>query len=740
MRFAAACTVVAAFSFASTTCLASAIPGAEVSLPIYNPTPVLPQLVDRASKPKRPRFTKRPRPHPNRPRHHPKDCTNTDIIKNGDFNKNVKGWNFLRASASAFFWVKDSKRRPSHSGAGQAYLFVNRGYSNFILSTMLPAVEYGNTITVSAWLRLDTPADLSECRFYWGDNDVRQELNTLLTTKWTKFSFETPGTGRPKELSMYMSCSSSMPISIFMDDVSAKACVPKKPNPQCQVVDGATNFLVNPGFECPDGITAWDGRSYYGYGNDNITQAVAKTGNPTHSGSGMVQMNLDGSALPDGYTGVGLYQWGIPDDLSRKFIKGSFWISVDSKRNNVTGCKLSLGTTTGYYIYEKDISYLTSKWTKFEVKEIEPTNYDNLEIAIFFCTSPTQPIFYLDDIYFGMDPDSPPAPNPTPDPEPTATPTPGSCTSTAHVQDPSFELDDGLANWILSDHSENYDTGVMTDSTSTYGPPHAGSSVMVLDFPSTNGAATLLQLLEGLCPDQTYTGTVWFYIPTNYDASVCTFNLGILGGSSDPITPSAAGIWTKVSAVFLFKDEPQNAYPYIYVSVSCANTEEVIILVDDITFGPPPVCNIVPAISDGSFETGDLSIWNPGFSQGDETAVITSAKAHLGKKSVQITFPSISNGVGFYREFATCVGDKYTFSFWYFVPKAYKGVQCYVYAYVYNTGEVLSEEVGVWEAWVMARVEWTAGTVAQHVDFGVSCGNQLKKVVVFLDDVGVSRR
>lgn len=300
MRFAAAYAVVAAV-FCASISLATVvkIPGVQVSTfdklpPAITPAPQVPELLKRAPKSsKRPKFTKRPRPRPKRPHNHPKDCTNTELVKNGEFNKNVKNWEFLRGSSAQFFWIKDSKKRPSHSGAGQAYIFLNRGYGEFFLTTSIPAVEYGNSITVSAWLRYEAPADLSSCTMQLTDN-YEQSVYMDLNPNWTKYSFESTGTGRPREVQFRVTCfSAPMPITVYLDDVSAKACVPKKPNPECQVLIGADNFLVNPGFECPDGITAWEGSSYYGYGNERIAQFSGTKANPTHSGNGHVSRLLN---------------------------------------------------------------------------------------------------------------------------------------------------------------------------------------------------------------------------------------------------------------------------------------------------------------------------------------------------------------------------------------------------------------------------------------------------------------
>jgi hypothetical protein len=211
----------------------------------------------------------------------------TELVPNGGFNKDVQNWEWYPGSAAQFFWVKDSKKRPAHSGAGQAYIFLNRGRSEASLTTYLPAIEFGNPITVSAWLRYEQPADVSGCSIQFGNNaDANVYLD--VTPQWTRYTFESVGTGRPTQVEFRISCESSLPISIYLDDVSASACVPKKPNSACQVLPKSQNFLVNGGFECPDGINAWVGTSYYGTGNESIVQLSGRKGNPTHAGTGLV--------------------------------------------------------------------------------------------------------------------------------------------------------------------------------------------------------------------------------------------------------------------------------------------------------------------------------------------------------------------------------------------------------------------------------------------------------------------
>lgn len=759
MRFSVACAFALSLISASSPAFAdsNSLPHATslIASPTITPTPDAPlhaELHRRAKNPKRPKFTKRPRPHSHRPRHHPKGCTNTELIKNGNFNKNVKGWEFLPGSSTQFFWVKDSKKRPAHSGAGQGYLFVNRGYSSSFLSTTIPAVEYGNTVIVSAWLRYDAPADLSSCFISFGDN-ADASIPITLNSKWTKYSFETPGTGRPKVAEFRTLCTGApIPISIYIDDVSAIACVPKNPNPECQVLPGSDNFLVNPGFECPDGITAWQGDSLYGGGNETIAQLTSKKGNPTHSGSGyvtcfdlvayilrfsirMAGLLLDSSQLPFPGSGIAVYQWGIPDDMSRKYAKASFWLSLDSKLNNVTGCMLDVGTNTGYYVYQKDISYLTSKWTKFEIKDIEPTNYDSFQITIYQCQSPEQPLFYLDDVYFGIDRTSPPMPTPT-TAEPPSTPPPGPCTSTPALVDPGFEVGD-TSNWLFFDHTTNADVMFSVDSLSTYGAPHGGSGVGVIQYSTSGGFVQLLQLLDGLCNDAVYTATAWFYIPSGYDASQCTFSLGVYAGS-DPVSPTGAGMWTRVDVVFLADIDGSSSFPYVYVGINCQSTGEMIVLVDDISFGPAPPCSITPSLSDGSFEGGDTSIWNPGFAEGDETFTITTAKPRTGKKGGVLTFPSTSNGGGLSRELTTCVGATYAFRFWYFVPKKYQGISCTVSASVFYVNDYLIEDITIYDTWVEAKLDFVSGGTDNQINFGFSCLNQLQKVVIYFDDVSLT--
>ena len=292
MRFITAY-VVGTTLFFTSKCfgITNIVPGAEFSSLIEPPAtvqaPELPQLLKRVSKlNSRPKFTKRPRPHPQPPHHHPHNCTVTNLVQNGNFDKTVKGWEFLPGFIEQFFWIQDSKTRPAHSGAGQAYLFLNRGANDFFL-------EYGNSINVTAWLRLGSKVDLSDCTLLMTDNSG-MFLTLDLSSNWTSYSFEVSGTDRPTQIQFRGFCDDlSVPVSIYLDDVSANACIPKNPNPDCQVLAGADNFLVNPGFECPDGITAWTGSSLYGGGSENITQFSGQKGNPTHSGNGQVLVHLN---------------------------------------------------------------------------------------------------------------------------------------------------------------------------------------------------------------------------------------------------------------------------------------------------------------------------------------------------------------------------------------------------------------------------------------------------------------
>lgn len=452
----------------------------------------------------------------------------------------------------------------------------------------------------------------------------------------------------------------------------------------------------------------------------------------------MAGLILDRSTDYFGTTGIAVYQYNIDDDFSRETVKASFWLSVDAKLNNVAGCLLNVGADTGYYLRDIDISNLTTKWTKFEVKGIEPDTRDTFQISIVDCTSPTLPLIYLDDVYFGIDRAAPTAsPTTTREPDPEPTSTAGPCTTTPVLEDPSFELGD-TTNWLFFDHSDNFDTMFGVDDASTYGLPHKGSAVGVIDFPSPNGSVQLLQQLFGLCNNQAYTATAWFYIPIGYDASVCSFSIGVFAGGE--VKPTAAGVWTKAEVVFLASLDSTSIYPYTYIGIGCQNKGEMVVLVDDISFGPPPACSTIPSYSDGSFESGNLTIWDSGVAEGDETIAITTTKAHTGKKSVVLTFPSISNGASFGRDFDACVGGKYTFHQWYFVPKASKGATCVVFSYAYYTGETFKEEVTVYDTWVEAKMDFLAGNVVGHIVFGVSCLNQLQKVVIYLDDVSITTR
>jgi hypothetical protein len=451
----------------------------------------------------------------------------------------------------------------------------------------------------------------------------------------------------------------------------------------------------------------------------------------------MAGILLDGSQLPYPPSGVALFQYSVDDDLTRKAVKASFWLSVDAKLNDVSGCLLHASTTTGTYLLDVDISNLTTKWTKFEIKDIEPTSYDTFEISIFGCTHLPQPLIYLDDVYFGIDRSAPLAtPTTTPPPEPTQTAAP--CTTTPELIDPSFELGD-TGNWLFYDQSTNFDTSFLVDSASTYGLPHLGSGVGVLDFLSPNAGTQLLQQVFGLCNNQVYTATAWFYIPAGYDASVCTFSVGVFVGSN-PVAPTTAGVWTKVSVVFLASLDSTSIYPYIYIGVNCQNTGEMIVLIDDITFGPAPSCLITPSISDGSFESGNLTIWDVGTAEGDEIVGITGVISRTGTKSMVMTFPSTSNAAGFSREFPACVGGKYTFHLWYYVPAAYKGTRCFVSAYAWYTGEFVNDEITIYNTWLETKLDFLAGSYTGHIDFAVSCLNQLSKVVIYVDDVSITTR
>jgi hypothetical protein len=448
----------------------------------------------------------------------------------------------------------------------------------------------------------------------------------------------------------------------------------------------------------------------------------------------MAGLLLDGSQLPYPGSGIYVYQRDITYEITRKFNKISFWVSVDAKLNNVTGCLLRVGTGTGYYIYDTDISYLTTKWTKFEIKDIEPRTYDSFEISVFECRSPAQPIFYIDDMYFGVDKTSPPVPTTT-SAEPTLTPTTIPCTSTPYLDDPSFESGDANT-WLFFDGSPQQDAMFYIDSAGTYAAPHAGYSVGVIEFPTSGGFNQIFKPMEGLCASEVFSASAWFMIPNGYDASQCTFDLGISARSS-PVSAVAAGVWTKAEVVSMSSG---SAFPYIYVGVNCIDSTSIVVLIDDIQFGPPPPCNVNPSISDGSFESGDLSIWNSGVAQGNELIAITATKPRTGKKSIEITFPKISNGAGFGRDFDACVGANYTFRMWYYIPKAYKDISCTVSASPYYTADYVYEEVGVYGQWVELKMDFLSGGVNNHVDFGVSCMNQLQKVVVYIDDVSITKR
>lgn len=282
---------LAVFSLSSQS-IASAVPKADVSFPKHPPSitsvPEIPRLEERAGA-KRPKYKRPPQSKNRPPIKHPKGCTNTELIKNGDFDKDLRGWNpFAGPGAAQFFWIKDSKQRPAHSGKGQAYLFLPRGPATIEILKDLPAVEYGNSITISMWMRQEAGVDLSQCSADWtvsGANNYL-EMTENITTKWTRFEFEVPGAGREQRLRFFMRCDNlPIPAAIFLDDVSVKACLPRNPDPECQVLKNSDNLLVNPGFECPDAITAWQWRSNSG-GNDSLVQAGPTRNNPIHSDKG----------------------------------------------------------------------------------------------------------------------------------------------------------------------------------------------------------------------------------------------------------------------------------------------------------------------------------------------------------------------------------------------------------------------------------------------------------------------
>jgi len=77
----------------------------------------------------------------------------------------------------------------------------------------------------------------------------------------------------------------------------------------------------------------------------------------------MAGIFLDSSQLPYPGSGIVVYQYDINDDMKRTTVKASFWLSADSKLHNVTSCLLSVGTNTGYYVTDLDISNLATKWT-----------------------------------------------------------------------------------------------------------------------------------------------------------------------------------------------------------------------------------------------------------------------------------------------------------------------------------------------------------------------------------------
>jgi hypothetical protein len=435
---------------------------------------------------------------------------------------------------------------------------------------------------------------------------------------------------------------------------------------------------------------------------------------------------------PPGWTGLSIYQWDIAGDLTRQYMKASFWLSADAKSGDMTGCLLSVATRTGVYLYDVDISSLTTKWKKFEIKEIVPDSLDDFSIDINWCSGPVAPIIYIDDIYFGIDRSSPPATKPTTTPtEPT--PTAGPCTSFPTLVDPSFELDDNMNNWM----SSNGDVLVYPDSESTYGPPHDGQAVAVVELPPQS-SISLRQYTSGFCPNTAYTASAWYYIPAGYDPSVCQFRLG-LTGASELLQVTRTGVWEKLEFAFFVQPiDATNPFLGLALSMFCQNTGEMVVLIDDITYGPAPPCTVTPSIADGSFESGTVPNWDIGTANGDETVAVTNTKARTGTRSLSLTFPSISNSMSAFNEFPACVGVKYSFRLFYFVPKAYKGISCTIQTYAYFTGDNTAEQVTVYDTWNEVKMDFIAGGADMTVVWGISCRNQLQKVVIYVDDVSIA--
>ena len=436
---------------------------------------------------------------------------------------------------------------------------------------------------------------------------------------------------------------------------------------------------------------------------------------------------------PPGFTGLSISQFDIQGDLTRQYMKASFWLSADAKFGDMTGCLLSVATRTGYYLYDVDLSSLTTKWKKFEIPNIVPTASDDFVLDVNWCSGPVAPIVYIDDVYFGIDKNSPPATKPTTTTaEPTSTA--GPCTSTPTVIDPSIELDDNMNNWM----SNNGEVMVFPDYESTYGPPHDGRGVAVVQLPPQS-SISLSQYTSGFCPNTAYTASVWFYVPSGYDPSVCQMRLGITG-ASELFQVSQAGRWEKLEYGFFVEPyDTTNPFLDIHISIFCDNPGEMIVLMDDFRYGPKPPCTTTPSIPDGSFESGNLpSVY--GISQGNEIVAITNSKARTGSKSLMITFPATSNGASFQNSFIDCVGESYSFSFFYFVPNAYQGIRCTVSAYAFFTGDFVYQTVSVYDTWNELKLDFVAGGAENTVDWGMSCGNQLQKVVFYVDDLSVVPR
>jgi hypothetical protein len=94
----------------------------------------------------------------------------------------------------------------------------------------------------------------------------------------------------------------------------------------------------------------------------------------------------------------------------------------------------------------------------------------------------------------------------------------------------------------------------------------------------------------------------------------------------------------------------------------------MIVLLDDLNFAKPDVCDTVPTITDASFGSGKLAAWNFYWTNGDEIFESSTAQHHTGTRSAKLTFPSIYNSASISRSWTSCVGDKFIVGIWILTP------------------------------------------------------------------------